>query len=103
MINATIKRNADGQPVGFKIKNHGETYVCSAASMLVLNTVNSIEALTSLGRNGFRCEYNEKGGFITFALKNQQERDAQAGLLLDALVLGLESLKEAHPDEIRIK
>ena len=88
--------------MGFKIKNHGEAHVCAAASMLVINTINSIEALTPLGKNGFRCEYNQKGGYITFMLKNQQEREENAGLLLDAMVLGLESIKEAHPDEIRI-
>jgi len=102
MINATIIRNDAQQTVGFKVKNHGETSVCAAVSMLVINTVNSIETLTTIGKSGFRCDYNENGGFFTFSLKNKEHRDAQAGLLLDALVLGLTSAKDAYPGEIKL-
>ena len=103
MIDASIARNGSGQTVGFTVKNHGTSHVCAAVSMLVINTVNSIESLTAQGENGFNCNYAEAGGFITFSLKNKDERDAQAGLLLDALVLGLCSVRDEHPEEISVK
>ena len=103
MIDAKIIRNNDGQAIGFTVENHGETHVCAAVSMLVINTVNSIESLTKLGEDGFLCDYKEDGGFITFSLKDRVNRDAEAGLLLDALVLGLYSVKEQHPDEVNVK
>ena len=46
MILAGVTKDADGKITAFTVQNHGESYVCSAVSMLVLNTVNSIEALT---------------------------------------------------------
>ena len=103
MINARIYRNKKGAAVGFTVKNHGETHVCAAVSMLVINTVNSIEALTSLTDKDFRCEYEESGGFLTFFLNETSERDYGAGLLLDAMVLGLESVAEQHPKEVELK
>jgi len=103
MIDANIIRNNAGQTVGFTVENHGETHVCAAVSMLVINTVNSIEALTKLGKDGFFCDYKEEGGFITFSLKDQINRNTEAGLLLDALVLGLCSVSEQHPDEVSVK
>jgi len=103
MINAKIMRNGNGQIIGFTVKNHGETHVCAAVSMLVINTVNSIESLTILGADGFECSYNAEGGFLTFSLKDHEPRDAQAGLLLDALELGLYSVRDEHPSEIDVK
>jgi len=103
MIDIKITKNNAGQTVGFVVKNHGDSHVCAAVSMLVINTVNSIESLTQKGTSGFKCDYNENGGFIAFSLTDQLNRDAEAGLLLDALVLGLCSVRDQHPDEISIK
>jgi len=103
MINVRIYRNNEKQAIGFTVKNHGESLVCAAVSMLVINTVNSITSLTSLSESDFRCDYNEGGGFITFFLNETTERDYGAGLLLDAMVLGLESVTEQHPKEVELK
>ena len=102
MIDVKLTHNSSGQLIGFTVKNHGTTHVCAAVSMLVINTVNSIESLTSIGAKGFDCNYNESGGFLTFMLKNH-DRNPQAGLLLDALKLGLASVKQEYPTEIDIK
>jgi len=102
MIDVEINHNEAGQTIGFIVKNHGKTHVCAAVSMLVINTVNSIEALTDLGMLGFKCNHEESGGFIEFSLNNQTSRDIGAGLLLDAMVLGLQSVAEQHPNEISI-
>ena len=52
MIKITVYQNAKNEYVGFLTEGHagyapaGEDIVCAAASMLVINTVNSIEAFT---------------------------------------------------------
>ena len=90
--------DSEGRLTGFTVRNHGSSYVCGAVSMLVLNTVNSIEALTN---QPFNCFYNEGGGYIRFALKGR--RTSKAGLLLDAMLLGLKSAQQQYPDEINLK
>ncbi|MCL2378830.1 MAG: ribosomal-processing cysteine protease Prp [Defluviitaleaceae bacterium] len=98
MILAEVAHSDDGNITAFTVKNHGNSYVCGAVSMLVLNTINSIEALTS---QLFDCDYNADGGYIKFALKGP--RDSGAGLLLNAMLLGLKSVREQYPDEINMK
>jgi hypothetical protein len=98
VINASITRNSSGKIIGFTVKNHGESIVCAAVSMLVLNTVNSIELLTE---DKFTCDYNENGGFLTFSLTSA--RTEGVGILLDAMFLGLTSAEKEYPKEIEIK
>jgi uncharacterized protein YsxB (DUF464 family) len=89
----------EGDENSFTVKSHGATYVCSAVSMLVLNTVNSIEALTD---EPFKCDYNEDGGYISFSL-SEPPAGKEAKLLLDAMRLGIKSVKEEYPSEIEVK
>jgi len=98
VINAQIVRNAGGKITGFTVENHGESIVCAAVSMLVLNTVNSIERFT---KDNFTCDYDENGGYLTFSLSNT--RTDETGILLDAMHLGLTSAKTEYPNEIEIK
>ncbi|MCL2498913.1 MAG: ribosomal-processing cysteine protease Prp [Defluviitaleaceae bacterium] len=103
MIEAAIGRNPIGQVVSFEVSNHGESHVCAAVSMLVINTVNGIEALTQAE---FSCDCNEEdGGYLSFTLNTPREepRGQMAGLLLDVMVLGLESAATQHPDELIMK
>ena len=99
MITATIVRES-GKIIGFTVENHGESFVCAAVSMLVINTVNSIELLT---KDKFTCDYNENGGFLTFSLTDPATRTDGIGILLDAMFLGLTDTKKEHPEEIEIK
>jgi len=102
MIRATIFHCNDGLAVGFTVKCHGDPIVCSAVSMLAINTLNSIEKLTPLKQADFRAMWNKNGGFIAFALKRPQLRDTGAGILLDSLVLGLHSVCEQYPKDLKI-
>jgi uncharacterized protein YsxB (DUF464 family) len=102
MIKVQVTRQ-NGQAVGFSVFNHGSTNVCAAVSILVINTVNSIESLTEMGQDGFNCGFSEDGGYISFELKDKDNRDAQAGLLLDAMVFGLCSVRDQHPNEVSVK
>jgi uncharacterized protein YsxB (DUF464 family) len=103
MIEAVIGRNAEGQTVDFLVAHHGKSHVCAAVSMLVLNTVNAVEALT---RADFTCDCDEEdGGFLTFTLSTprSEPKGQAAGLLLDAMVMGLESVAATHPNELTMK
>lgn len=102
MITASITRASSGQVFSFKVSNHGESYVCAAVSMLVINTINGIEALTEAD---FSYDCDEKKGSITFSLLTPRGEPSgrDAGILLDAMVLGLQSAAAAHPEDLTIK
>ena len=102
MITAQLSRNTAGQVVAFEVTNHGNSHVCAAVSMLVLNTVNAIEALT---KAQFDCDYAAEGGYITFRLTSGrgESHGREAGLLLDAMALGLQSTADQYPQELTMK
>ena len=98
MIKITIYKNQEDEYVGFQCKGHagyddkGYDIVCAAVSVLVLNTVNSIERFTY---DKFKGEADEnKTGFIEFMFHS--EPSAEATLLLDSMILGLESIQSVY-------
>jgi len=102
MISVTIRRNPKGHIYGFTVLDHGKTDVCAAVSLLTLNTANSLEALTD---EPFHCDYNPEGGFLQLELPQIKEghNSLKADLLLEAMALGLRSVKENYNSEIEIK
>jgi uncharacterized protein YsxB (DUF464 family) len=100
MINAEIFHNEAGSIIGFTVNSHGEETVCAAVSMLVINTINSIERLTD---DDFSCEFNEDAsdeGFIKFMLSDTGCQSEGARILLNSLAIGLESARELDPSEM---
>ena len=91
----------------FKLSGHagysqaGQDIVCAAVSMLVINTINSIETLTEAE---IICSYSNDGGELDCSLpgiiSGKCEKDAS--LLLEAMVLGLNSVKQEHGEYILI-
>ena len=98
MILIQFQHDKSGKLVAFTVKNHGDSHVCAAVSFLVQNTINSIEALTD---EDFDCEYATEGGYLTYATCGV--RGDKAGLLLDAMELGLHAAAEIKRGEIEIK
>ena len=96
MISVEVKKNGNGKYVGFSVKGHagydihGKDIVCSAISMLVINTVNSLEKLTDAK---FRCDTDKSGKII---LEFQDEVSPEAELLVDSMILGVESVVEQY-------
>ena len=97
MISVTIRRNNKGQIHSFSATGHGKTDACAAVSLFVINTANSIEALTDEDISG---EYDPKGGYMYFEL--QDNISSEANILLEALALGLRSVKENYNQEIEL-
>jgi len=99
MIKVSVTRSRWGNIRTLKVSNHGDPIVCAAVSVLVLNTVNSLEALTD---EKFSCNYAEEGGFLEIEFSEETlGRDAR--LLTDSLMLGLKSISEEYPGNIIIE
>ena len=75
----------------------GEDIVCAGVSALVLNAINSVEALTDAR---FTCEMKEEDGFVSFELVDTDDKDAN--LLLQSLCLGVNSIQETYNDYIQV-
>lgn len=100
MIKVTIYKNADNLITGFKMLGHadyaekGSDIVCAAVSALVINTINSIDHLTS---DTFNIEQDEEKGFIEFHMVSPVS--SYGNLLLSSLALGLEGISEEYTDK----
>ena len=90
----------DGIYTGFEVSGHagyaesGEDIVCAGISMLVINTINSIETFTE---DGFSCDADPKTGYIKFQFKTTISNDSE--LLMNSLVLGLQGVQEEYGKE----
>ncbi|MCI1958768.1 MAG: ribosomal-processing cysteine protease Prp [Clostridia bacterium] len=108
MIKVNIYRNSDFVISGFELSGHagcgeeGEDIICSAVSILVINTINSIEKFTKVK---FEVDTDEeKGGYIRFEAPrfNLGETDHDAELLLEAMLLGLRNIEKEYSQYMKI-
>ena len=89
--------DGNGRINGFELNGHagygesGTDIVCSAVSVLVFNTINSIE---SFSKSEFDIEQDKEKGRICFKLRNGA--DSEAELLLNSLKLGLTSVRDSY-------
>lgn len=94
MTHVTIYRNQENAFTGFLCEGHagyadaGEDIVCAGISTLVINTVNSIEALTA---TQILADAEEESG--TVHVKLLSDCDDQAELLINAMILGLQGIQ----------
>ena len=99
MIRFTVWKSED-QYNGFRCEGHagfanaGSDIVCSAVSALTFNTVNSIEKFTD---DAFQVEAGKDGGMLT--VKFPDKLSEKAVLLIDSLILGIESIEADYGNE----
>ena len=105
MTTITIFQSADGTYKGVRCEGHagfaerGSDIVCAAVSILVINTVNAIEAFSE---QKFSCEQDAENGSIFLELAEYPEREAV--LLLDTMVLGLKQVAQQYGKKyLRVK
>ncbi len=105
MTTITIFQSADGTYKGFRCEGHagfaesGSDIVCAAVSILVINTVNAIEAFSE---QRFSCEQDAESGSIFLELAEYPERETV--LLLDSMVLGLKQVAQQYGKKyLRVK
>ncbi len=95
MIHVTIYYNKRKECTGFTADGHagyeseGRDIVCAAASVLMINTVNAVEALT---HENASVSSDEETGRLDFHVGRNPSRDAV--LLLNSMILGLKSMVE---------
>ena len=95
MIRITIYMNEHHGYTGFDVSGHaefsdpGKDVVCAAVSMLVINTMNALEAYTEDETSHVS---DEEEGTIEFRFRRRPSHDAD--LLVNTMILGLESLEE---------
>lgn len=92
MIEITVKKKQDIYN-GLCVKGHagfgkyGNDIICAAVSVLVINTINSIETFTE---DVFVLNTDEVSGLIEFEVVSVLSSETR--LLLDSLLLGLEGI-----------
>ena len=93
MTTITIYKSDKGSYKGFTCKGHagyamsGKDIVCAAISILVINTVNSLEELV---HEEMELVNDETTGYIDCRFPNEISEHAK--LLIDSMILGLESI-----------
>ncbi|MCF0124169.1 MAG: ribosomal-processing cysteine protease Prp [Pseudobutyrivibrio sp.] len=96
MISITISKS-ENRYYGFELNGHakyrryGKDVVCSAVSVLIINTVNSIERFTE---DAIKCEASPDGGYIH--VEFSEENSLQLKLLMDSMCLGLEKIQKEY-------
>ena len=90
MIEVTVYKTMRHEYAGFDMSGHagyddiGKDIVCAAVSVLVINTLNSIERFTD---DKTSCVSDENSGTVEFRFKDHPSHDA--ALLLDSIATGL--------------
>ncbi len=103
MISVTLQYSG-GVPVGFRCTGHaeyadpGSDIVCSAVSVLIINTMNSIEAYTDAVFEQQVDDETESGEVCFLLTKPTPE----AVLLMKSLVLGLSQIREEYEEFISV-
>ncbi len=97
MTEVTIFTGSDNSYKGFKVSGHagfaeeGEDIICSAISMLTINTVNSIEYLTE---TDIEATESEKSAVIKAEFPDGV--DEKAKLLMESFILGMEMIQSTY-------
>lgn len=103
MIHVTFFKDSSSQFVGFEVAGHagadvyGKDIVCAAVSVLVMNTINSIEEFTD---DDFTCESDEDAGVIKFHLNGELSNESD--LLMNSLCLGIQGIIEENKKYITL-
>ncbi len=98
MIDVLILRNRAQDITGFKVSGHalfaeaGNDIICSAVSMLTINTVNAIEQF--LPDEPMVVNVDRKKGFIEARLKEKPTERSE--ILLRTFHLGMVSIEEQY-------
>ena len=98
MIKVTVYKTVNHDYAGLDVLGHagyaeaGQDIVCAAASVLVINTMNAIEAFAD---DQASLVTEEEEGFIHYELNGRPSMEAS--LLLKTMVLGLSEM--AHDED----
>ncbi len=98
MTKVTIHKNKSGDYLDFICEGHagyakrGEDIVCAAISVLVINTINSLEELTE---EPVQVKTDEAAGRIRCTFTEHPLRET-SHILMDSLTLGLQRIQKQY-------
>ena len=98
MTQITFHKTSAGEYIGFTCDGHtgfagyGEDIVCASISVLVINTINSLE---EIAKEQMHVESDEDAGIIRCRFVNQPLKET-SGVLMDSLVLGLSQIEKQY-------
>ncbi len=106
MITVTIVRDPDGRIERYTVSGHalydepGKDIVCAGVSAVAIGAVNAVERLT-----GLRPDAEMRDGWLSVSMPREgdAERHARAQLLLEGMLVALESIAEAYGEHVQIK
>jgi Predicted ribosomal protein len=106
MVTITIYRGRDDRIKRFSVTGHakydnpGKDIVCAGVSAITVGAVNAIEKLT-----GLVPEAEMKSGWLSANAPECEEayRNDQVQLLLEGMIVGLESIEEQYGKHVKIK
>jgi uncharacterized protein YsxB (DUF464 family) len=99
----TFYKDSANQFVGFEFLGHadageyGKDIVCASVSVLVFNTINSIEAFTD---DDFTCDLDDDTGMIRYHLNGKLSNESI--ILMKSLALGVQGVQEDNEQYIKI-
>ena len=97
MTHVSIIKSRNGEYKGFNCIGHsgyansGEDIVCAAISVLVINTINSLEQLAG---EKFKLVIDSEDGLID--CRFEYKINEKSKLLLDSMILGLQEIKKQY-------
>lgn len=74
----------------------GKDIVCAAVSVLIINTINSLERFTGVDLS---IDSNQDKGYINCVINNP---DDESNLLIKSMILGLTSIKDTYSSYVQI-
>ena len=98
MTQITFHKTSAGEYRGFTCDGHagfadyGEDIVCAAISILIINTINSLDQITG---EQMQMETDEDAGMIRGRFVNQPLKETSRALM-DSLVLGLTQVEKQY-------
>ncbi|HOO79262.1 MAG TPA: ribosomal-processing cysteine protease Prp [Lachnospiraceae bacterium] len=97
MISVKIRKNRNKEYLGFSCNGHaeyaeyGSDIVCAAVSMLIINTINSIDTLTNCT---IEAKEDAESGYLKADFPNKASKEAS--LLIDAMILGIKGVIDQY-------
>jgi uncharacterized protein YsxB (DUF464 family) len=97
MTTVIVKKDVNGEYREFTCKGHsgfaknGKDIVCAAVSMLVINTINSME---ELAKEDMKVSSDEESGYIDCLFKKSLSEKGK--LLMDSMILGLSDVEKQY-------
>ncbi|MBO0994076.1 ribosomal-processing cysteine protease Prp [Bacillus sp. SD088] len=107
MIQIRISRTADGDISGFTMQGHaqfadkGKDIVCAGVSAVAFGSLNAVIALTPIEPD----ITIEEDGFLKCSLSQplEGEGNKQVQLLLEGMIVSLQTIEREYPEYVKIK